>query len=82
MGVGPSSKTLPVMSCEELASLAENDSQAQVAKIVREHEINGALAEQLDDDLLAEIAPGRMQQVRLKTALTQLECSKFASKQL
>ena len=71
MGVGPSSKTLPVMSCEDLASLAEDNNKTEVAKILREHEVDGSLAEQLDDDLLSEIAPGRMQQVRLKRALTR-----------
>ena len=74
MGIAPSSPTLPVMTCTDLASLAEANDKADLAGIVRDHGIDGACLEDgLDDDMLQELAPDKkMQQRKMKVALAQL----------
>ena len=74
MGVAPS-KTLPVLSSEDLAALAEDEGKGDVADIVREHQLDGPfLAEGLDDEeVLNELTPKKVQQRKLKVALQQLQ---------
>ena len=73
MGVAPSSPTLPVMSCDELATLAEDNQKTEIGQIIRENEIDGAVAADIDDEMVAEMAPSKIQQLKLKKALTQLK---------
>ena len=80
MGIAPSSQTLPVMSCEDLAALAEQNSKTEIATIVRENELDGNfLKDELDDEILAELAPQKVQRRKLKLALEQLR-EHFAKK--
>ena len=44
------------MSYDDLAALADANKQTQLAEIVRENEISGDIAEDLDDEMLAEIS--------------------------
>ena len=55
MGVAPSSPTLPVMSCDELATLAEDNQKSNVAEVIRTNQIDGAVAEDLDDEVIEEM---------------------------
>ena len=76
MGASSSSRTVPVllsqMTCEDIAQLAEADKKTEVAKIVRENEIDGALIEELDDEMMEEMCPGKLQRHRLSKARQQL----------
>ena len=76
MGASSSSRTVPVllsqMTCEDIAQLAEADRKTEVAKIVRENEIDGALIEELDDEMMEEMCPGKLQRHRLSKARQQL----------
>ena len=72
MGVAPSSLTLPVMSCEELATLAEENNKKDVAGIVRENGIDGAMVEGLDDEVLGEICPKKIHRLQMTSAMKQL----------
>ena len=72
MGVAPSSPTLPVMSCEELATLAEENNKKDVAGIVRENGIDGAMVEGLDDEVLGEICPKKIHRLQMTSAMKQL----------
>ena len=72
MGVAPSSPTLPVMSCDELATLAEDNKKSDVAEVIRTNQIDGAVAEDLDDEILEELCPTKLERLKLKKALKQL----------
>ena len=72
MGVAPSSPTLPVMSCEDLATLAEQNDKTFIAGIVRENEIDGKVVGMLDDEMLEEICPKKIQRAKMKAAMEQL----------
>ena len=69
MGVAPSSPTLPVMSCEDLATLAEQNDKTFIAGIVRENEIDGKVVGMLDDEMLEEICPKKIQRAIMKAAM-------------
>ena len=80
MGVAPSSPTLPVMTCSELANLAEANEKTEIGALIREHEIDGDVASDLDDEMVAELVPSKVQQLKLKKALAQLK-KHFADKE-
>ena len=69
MGVAPSSPTLPVMSCDELATLAEDNKKSDVAEVIRTNQIDGAVAEDLDDEVLEELCPTKLERLKMKEAL-------------
>ena len=72
MGVAPSSPTLPVMSCEDLATLAEQNDKNYIAEIIRENEIDGKELGMLDDEMLEEICPKKLQRMKMKVAMEEL----------
>ena len=75
MGVAPSFPILPVMSCSQLAALADENEKTEIGRFIRENEIDGAVAAELDDDMVAELTPSKVQQLKLKKALQQLKQS-------
>ena len=73
MGVAPSSRTLPVMSCEELATLADSNTMSEVATFIRKVQLDGATAAGMDDASLAELELEASHRDKFRQALQQLK---------
>ena len=64
------------MSCDELATLAEDNRKSDVAEVIRTNQIDGAVAEDVDDEVLEELCPTKLERLKMKEAL---KCSSHGS---